>query len=211
MLLTSLHLNDPGERTNLDLLLSSFSNQDLAAACRRHGTPVRCRRSHAADPARAWLILATAGLTLRLVLWSGVHLLYNETVELPAFHLMGRAGITDMKEGRVPLDRLMQGGGPQKPTVVLYHDLKDIRKADASGMDLVLRGIPAGPVFPMDLLPRWVRETRAFADTASLAGAIPTSLQTPAFPAVHLPWNGQRVGRDQLRSVIVPGPNGPCK
>ena len=162
MLLTSLHLNDPGERTNLDLILSSFSNQDLAAACRRHGTPVRCRRSHAADPARAWLILATAGLTLRLVLWSGVHLLYNETVELPAFHLMGRAGITDMKEGRVPLDRLMQGGGPQKPTVVLYHDLKDIRKADASGMDLVLRGIPAEPVFPMDLLPRWVRGNTCF-------------------------------------------------
>ena len=81
---------------------------------------------------------------------------------MPAFHLMGRAGITDMKEGRAPLDRLMQGGGPQKPTVVLYHDLKDIRKADASGMDLVLRGIPAGPVFPMDLLPRWVRGNTCF-------------------------------------------------
>lgn len=86
---------------------------------------------------------------------AGIRLLYNEAAELPAFTLIGRAGIVDMKDVRVPLEDMMRQVNPGKPVIVLDHDPQGIREAAACGADLVLCGhTHKGQFFPMTGLTR---------------------------------------------------------
>lgn len=86
---------------------------------------------------------------------AGIQLLHNEAVELENMNLVGRAGIVDSRDGRVPLGRLLQETEPRKRTVVLDHDPQGIREAVSYGADLVLCGhTHKGQFFPMTILTR---------------------------------------------------------
>lgn len=86
---------------------------------------------------------------------ANIRLLYNEATELPAFTLIGRAGIVGMQDVRAPLEDMMRGVNPEKPAVVLDHDPQGIREAAACGADLVLCGhTHRGQFFPMTCLTR---------------------------------------------------------
>ena len=94
---------------------------------------------------------------------ANIRLLYNETLELSQFYLVGRAGIVGMKDIRVPLDRLMPQAASGKPVVVLDHDPQGIREAISCGADLVLCGhTHRGQLFPMDFLTRWANGKEYF-------------------------------------------------
>lgn len=87
---------------------------------------------------------------------ANIRLLYNETVELPQMNLVGRAGIVDQKDLRVPLGYILQGSNPKKRTVVVDHDPQGIREAASCGADLVLCGhTHKGQFFPMTALAKW--------------------------------------------------------
>ena len=82
---------------------------------------------------------------------AGIQLLHNEAVELENMNLVGRAGIVDSRDGRVPLGRLLQETEPRKRTVVLDHD----PQGDPGGRILrsgpgAVRAHPQGTVFPHD-------------------------------------------------------------
>ena len=100
---------------------------------------------------------------LRLFEDAHVRLLYNETLELPQFYLIGRAGIVDMKDIWVPLDGLIRQTEPGKPVIILDHDPQGIREAISCGSDLVLCGhTHKGQFFPMDFLTRWANGKEYF-------------------------------------------------
>ncbi len=86
---------------------------------------------------------------------ANIHLLYNQAKELPGWYLIGRAGIVDMREVRVPLGEILPKAAERKPVVVLDHDPQGIREAAEFGADLVMCGhTHGGQFFPITILTR---------------------------------------------------------
>ncbi len=94
---------------------------------------------------------------------SGIKLLYNKAEELPEWNLIGRAGIVDMKNIRVPLCNILGNVNPRKPTIVLDHDPQGIREAAAYGVELILCGhTHKGQFFPMTFLTKLANGAQYF-------------------------------------------------
>ena len=94
---------------------------------------------------------------------AGVHFLYNNSIVLPMWNIVGRAGIVDMPDVRTPLPDLLQNVDPQKPIIVLDHDPQGIREAVYCGVDLILCGhTHKGQFFPMTLLTKLANGSRYF-------------------------------------------------
>ena len=94
---------------------------------------------------------------------AGIHFLYNDSAILPRWNIVGRTGIVDMAEHRIPLTDLLQNTDPRKPTIVLDHDPQGIREAVSCGVDLVLCGhTHKGQFFPMTILTRAANGKRYF-------------------------------------------------
>ena len=84
-----------------------------------------------------------------------VQLLYNQVKALPGWCLLGRAGIVDMGDVRVPLRNIRPKETEGGPVVVLDHDPQGIREAAEFGADLVLCGhTHRGQFFPITILTR---------------------------------------------------------
>ena len=85
---------------------------------------------------------------------SGVRVLDNEAIELEGFNLAGVNDLAGLRFGEyVPdLARTRQGLNASKPSILLAHQPKFVRRYDVSGFDLVLSGhTHAGQVFPMSI------------------------------------------------------------
>lgn len=94
---------------------------------------------------------------------AGIHFLYNTSIVLPMWNIVGRAGIVDMPDVRIPLPDLLQNVDPQKPIIVLDHDPQGIREAVYCGVDLILCGhTHKGQFFPMTLLTKLANGSRYF-------------------------------------------------
>lgn len=84
---------------------------------------------------------------------AGICLIDNELREVAGWNLVGRSGIVDQNEGRVPLCELLAGAAQQVPAIVLDHDPQGIREAETCGASLVLCGhTHRGQFSPMTLL-----------------------------------------------------------
>lgn len=94
---------------------------------------------------------------------SGIHFLYNDSVTLDEWNIVGRTGIVDMKGGRIPLAHILQYTDPRKPTIVLDHDPQGIREAVDCGVDLILCGhTHKGQFFPMNIFTKLANGSQYF-------------------------------------------------
>lgn len=94
---------------------------------------------------------------------AGIHFLCNNSIVLPMWNIVGRAGIVDMPGVRTPLPDLLQNIDPKKPVIVLDHDPQGIREATSCGVDLILCGhTHKGQFFPMTFFTKLANGSRYF-------------------------------------------------